>query len=138
MTRPDIIGARRLIAVLALVSLGAAFSPSGAQAQESPVGCGYGTGGPYARNLCWFDMSGYTDVKGRSPEGQQMSITLPGGYVAKFTLTSRQVPGHLWRGVEPRAAPIETRFAFGKGGYVGILASPRCTAKGRAARTASN
>jgi uncharacterized repeat protein (TIGR01451 family) len=124
MTRPGIIGARRLIAALiALVSLAAAFAPGGAQAQEAPVGCGYGTGGPYAPNLCWFDMSGYNDAKARG-EGQQMSITLPGGFVAKFTLTSRQVPGHNWRGVEPRAAPIETRFAFGKGGYVGIPGKP--------------
>lgn len=87
-------------------------------------GCGYGTGGPYAANLCWFDMSAYNDAKARSPEGQQMSVTLPGGYVVKFTLTSRQVPGHLWRGIESRTAPLETRFAFGKGGYVGIPGKP--------------
>jgi uncharacterized repeat protein (TIGR01451 family) len=124
MTRLGIIGARRLIAVLIAVACSAAaFAPSGAQAQEAPVGCGYGTGGPYAPNLCWFDMSGYNDAKARG-EGQQMSITLPGGFVAKFTLTSRQVSGTNWRGVESRAAPLETRFAFGKGGYVGISGKP--------------
>jgi uncharacterized repeat protein (TIGR01451 family) len=125
MTRLGKRGLLRLpTALIAVVSLMAAFAPGGAQAQEGPVGCGYGTGGPYAPNLCWFDMSGYNDAKARSDEGQQMSITLPGGYVVKFTLTSRQVPGHVWRVVESRTAPIETRFAFGKGGYVGIPGKP--------------
>jgi uncharacterized repeat protein (TIGR01451 family) len=125
MTRPRKEGLIRLsTALIAVVSLMAALAPSAAQAQEAPVGCGYGTGGPYAANLCWFDMSGYNDAKARSGEGQQMSITLPGGFVAKFTLTSRQVPNHVWRGVESRSAPVEPRFAFGKGGYVGISGKP--------------
>jgi uncharacterized repeat protein (TIGR01451 family) len=125
MTRLGRIGARRLLAVLvAVASLAAAFAPSGAQAQESPVGCGYGAGGPYAPNLCWFDMGGYNDAKARAAEGQQMSITLPGGYVVKFTLTSRAVPGKNWRAVASRAAPLEARFAFGTAGYVGIPGKP--------------
>jgi uncharacterized repeat protein (TIGR01451 family) len=124
MTRLGV-GARRLAAALiASVSLVAALAPNAAQAQESPVGCGYGAGGPYAPNLCWFDMGGYNDVKARDPEGQQMSITLPGGYVAKFTLTSRMVAGANWRFVESRTAPLESRFAFGTAGYVGIPGKP--------------
>jgi len=114
---------RLATALIAVVSLMGALAPSGAQAQEAPVGCGYGTSGPYAPNLCWFDMSGYNDAKARG-EGQQMSITLPGGFVAKFTLTSRQVPGANWRGVESRGAPLEGRFAFGSAGYVGISGKP--------------
>ena len=97
---------------------------SSSASAADPVGCGYGTGGPYAPNLCWFDMSGYSDAQARSGTGQQMSITLPGGYVVKFTLTSRAVPGATWRGVESRAAPLETRFAFGVSGYVGIAKKP--------------
>jgi hypothetical protein len=124
---------RRATALIAVVSLIAAFAPGGAQAQEAPVGCGYGTGGPYAPNLCWFDMSSYNDAQARSAGGQQMSITLPGGYVAKFTLTSRAVPGATWRGVESRTAPIEPRFAFGTAGYVGIPGKPILYSLGGAA-----
>ena len=124
MTRLGIRWLLRLsTALIAVVSLITAFAPTAARAQESPVGCGYGTGGPYAPNLCWFDMGGYNDAKARG-EGQQMSITLPGGFVAKFTLTSRQVPGTNWRGVESRIAPLEGRFAFGTAGYVGITGKP--------------
>jgi uncharacterized repeat protein (TIGR01451 family) len=110
-----------IAAVAAAFCLLAALGVGRASAAE---GCGYGAGGPYASNLCWFDMSGYNDAKARSAEGQQMSITLPGGYVAKFRLTSRQVPGVNWRGVESRTAPLETRFAFGVSGYVGIPGKP--------------
>jgi len=115
------LGKTLVVALAAALCLGAAFGPSRAGAAE---GCGYGTGGPYAANLCWFDMGTYNDAKARSPEGQQMSITLPGGYVAKFTLTSRAVGTNNWRGVESRAAPLETRFAFGTAGYVGISGKP--------------
>lgn len=112
-----------LVAVAATLCLLAALGTSRASAAES---CGYGTGGPYAPNLCWFDMSAYSDVQARSAAGQQMSITLPGGYVASFTLTSRAVAGTNWRGVESRVAPLEERFAFGVagGGYVGIPGKP--------------
>jgi uncharacterized repeat protein (TIGR01451 family) len=99
-------------------------APSGASAQEPAVGCGYGTGGAYAPNLCWFDMSAYNDAQARSAEDQQMSITLPGGYVVKFTLTSRAVPGTNWRPVASRSAPLEERFAFGTAGYVGVPGKP--------------
>lgn len=109
--------------VLALVcALGAARAPA---AQGPAVGCGYGTGGPFASNLCWFDMSGYGDALARSPAGQQMSVTLPGGYTVSFMLTSRPVPGAaLHPGVEARAVPLEPRFAFGSAGYVGVPGRP--------------
>src|SRR5690242_14976323 len=77
------LGKTLVVALVAALCLLAAVSASRASAAE---GCGYGTGGPYAANLCWFDMGSYNDAKARSPEGQQMSITLPGDYVAKFTL----------------------------------------------------
>jgi uncharacterized repeat protein (TIGR01451 family) len=113
----------RLLFVLALAAavLGA---PSRASAQGPAVGCGYGTGGPYAPNLCWFDMSAYNDTTARSAAGQQMSVTLPGGYVVSFTLTSRAVSGTNWRAVAARSAPLEPRFAFGTAGYVGIPGKP--------------
>lgn len=51
-----------------------------------PVGCGYGTGGPFADTLCWIDMSGYVDATARSASGQAMSAMLPGGYTVDFTV----------------------------------------------------
>src|ERR671933_2936935 len=79
----------------------------------SAAGCGYGTGGAYASNLCWLDMTGYNDTTARSPAGQPLSITLPSGYTATFTLTSRSVPGRAYPIVDARAAPLERRFDFG-------------------------
>ncbi|GGF34540.1 hypothetical protein [Subtercola lobariae] len=52
---------------------------------SGPVGCGYGTGGPFANTLCWIDMSSYNDTIARSDAGQPFSITLPGGYTTTFT-----------------------------------------------------
>ncbi|HWI22461.1 MAG TPA: DUF11 domain-containing protein [Baekduia sp.] len=98
---------------------------SSASAQGPAVGCGYGTGGPNASNLCWFDMSAYNDTLARSPAGQPMSVTLPGGYTVTYSITSRPVsgsPNHPI--VDPRAVPIETRFAFGYSDYVGVAAMP--------------
>ena len=46
-----------------------------ALAASAPRGCGYGTGGPEARALCWLDMSGYNqtlaDRRGR-PEDDRV------------------------------------------------------------------
>lgn len=122
-TRSRALGSGKIV-VLALAAVLGLLATLGVSRASAAEGCGYGTGGPYAANLCWFDMSGYNDAKARSPEGQQMSITLPGGFVAKFTLTSRAVPGATWRGVESRKAPLEERFAFGVSGYVGISGKP--------------
>ncbi len=103
------------------VAMCALIAPAGASAAT----CGTGTGGPYASNLCWFDMSAYNDALARSPAGQPMSITLPGGYTATFTLTSRPVAGAgVYPAIEPRATPLETRFAFGTAGYVGVPGRP--------------
>jgi uncharacterized repeat protein (TIGR01451 family) len=114
-----------LAAVGALIAL--LLAPSGASAQTSAT-CGYGTGGPFATNLCWFDMKDYNDASARSASGQEMEITLPGGYVASFTLTSRQVGTNFHQTVEPRTTPIENRFAFGSsgadGGYRGVPGKP--------------
>jgi uncharacterized repeat protein (TIGR01451 family) len=118
------VGASRLLAFA--IALAACLAlPSSAAAQGAPVGCGYGVGGPFASNLCWFDMSGYNDTLARSLAGQPMSVSLPGGYTATFTLTSRPVSGVLAHpGIESRSVPIAQRFAFGKAGYVGTPGNP--------------
>jgi large repetitive protein len=92
--------------------------------QASAAGCGYGTGGAYASNLCWLDMATYNDTVARSPAGQPMSITLPGGYTATFTLTSRLVPGRNYPVVDALAAPLLRRFAYGSSDYVGVPGGP--------------
>jgi hypothetical protein len=53
-----------------------------------------------------------------------MSISLPGGYTATFVVTSRPVAGTTYAAVEHRAAPLETRFAFGQVAYVGVPGQP--------------
>jgi uncharacterized repeat protein (TIGR01451 family) len=115
--------------LLASASLLLAFAclvlPSHASAQATPQGCGYGTGGPYASNLCWFDMTAYNDTLARSGSGQPMSVTLPGGYTVTFTLTSRPVAGAPnYPVVDARAVPIERRFAFGSSDYIGVPGMP--------------
>jgi hypothetical protein len=70
-------------------------------------------------------MSSYNDALARSSAGQPMSVTLPGGYTATFTMTSRPVAGAAqYPAVESRAVPLETRFAFGTAGYVGVPGKP--------------
>lgn len=73
------------IAAASLVGASVASSVASA-APGDPVGCGYGTGGPFADTLCWIDMSGYVDATARSGSGQAMSATLPGGYTVDFTV----------------------------------------------------
>lgn len=97
--------------------------PDAARA-AGPTGCGYGSGGPDAGTLCWLDMSGYNDTQARTAAGQAMSIGLPGGYTANFTITSRPVASSTYVPVDPRTAPLETRFAFGSTAYVGVPNSP--------------
>ncbi len=62
---------------------------SPASAADAPVGCGYGTGGPAASTLCWLDMSAYNDTQAHTAAGQDMSVTLPGGYTMKFNIVNR-------------------------------------------------
>jgi uncharacterized repeat protein (TIGR01451 family) len=124
--------ARRIwLAVAAAVIAGIAL-PSGASAGTA-ASCGYGTDGPFASNLCWFDMSDYDDAQARSASGQQMSVGLQGGYTVEFTIKSEPVAGaETHAGVESRTVPLEPRFAFGStesgggraGGYIGTPGEP--------------
>jgi hypothetical protein len=50
-----------LTASVALLLAFVCLLPSRALAQSTPQSCGYGTGGPSASNLCWFDMTAYSD-----------------------------------------------------------------------------
>ena len=56
-----------------------------------------------------------------------MSITLPGGHVASFTLTSRSVPGRIPGGGRAGGA-AQRRFAYGSSDYVGVPDGRCCIA----------
>jgi uncharacterized repeat protein (TIGR01451 family) len=122
---------RRLLrtAASAGLVLGALMAIAPAASAQATPDCGYGTDGPSASSLCWFDMTDYDDALARSVAGQPMSIDLPGGYTASFTLTSRPVtgvPNH--QAIEDRTTPLENRFAFGStgadGGYRSVPGRP--------------
>ena len=116
----------RWVAVLALlggVSLSGVL-PSPAYAAPTPTDCGYGTAGPAADTLCWFNMAGYSEALATSAAGQPFTVALGGGYTASFTLTKTAVPNTVYPAVTPRTAPLEARFAYGTVGYAGVPGSP--------------
>jgi hypothetical protein len=52
-------------AVALAVALVCLVGPAGAPAAQGPaVGCGYGTGGPFASNLCWITVRALPGVAG--------------------------------------------------------------------------
>jgi LPXTG-motif cell wall-anchored protein len=93
-------------------------------AENPPVGCGYGTGGPQAANLCWLDLSGYDETAARSATGQPLSITLPGGYVATFNIVTTTPAGATPRGVVSAAFPTLAGVPLGTTAYVGTPGRP--------------
>ena len=117
---------RRQLVLMVSVALVASSVCAFAPARASAAACSYGANGPLASTLCWLDMAGYDDTLARSGAGQQMSVELPGGgYTLSFTLRSRPVAGAAAHpAVDPRAVPLERRFAFGSSDFVGVAGSP--------------
>ncbi|WP_320668759.1 DUF7507 domain-containing protein [Patulibacter defluvii] len=72
--------------VVALLVTGLLLAGPAPAAEQAPVGCGYGQGGPHDTTLCWLDMSGVNMTQARSAAGQPMTISLPGGNRIDFTL----------------------------------------------------
>lgn len=102
-----------MLLIVGLMTSAITFLNAGAAAaaEPNPSGCGYADSGTgkYADTICWLDMSGYSEVDSRSPAGQPMSITLPGGYKISFVVkTSTPAPvglppgGNTPRGVVAR------------------------------------
>ncbi|WP_051191688.1 DUF7507 domain-containing protein [Microbacterium luticocti] len=106
-----------VVAALAVIGLSV---PTAAQAATDAT-CDFadpGTG-TYASTLCWFDMSGYDPAQAGSAGGQQMSVTLPGGYTLTYTL---KVTGIA---VAPVAFPTWTGSYLGnRGHYTGVAGKP--------------
>jgi hypothetical protein len=91
-----------------------AVSSSPTAAADEPIGCGYGTGGPFADTLCWIDMSAYAGGT------QEMSVNLPGGYTVSFTVSSSGT-----RSIVPVAFPAwDFGAAIGKYIYVDTPGQP--------------
>ena len=102
-----------LVVALGAVAL-AAVPSSPTVAAEEPIGCGYGTGGPYADTLCWIDMSAYGGGT------QDMSVNLPGGYTVDFTVSSSGT-----RSIVPVAFPAwDFGAAIGKYIYLDTPGQP--------------
>ena len=55
----------RFGAGLALFLAAWLVGPPGGIAQSQAATCGYGTGGPSASSLCWFDLTEYNDAAAR-------------------------------------------------------------------------
>lgn len=62
------------------------FAPDGASAVGEAAGGGYASSGKHADTIFWLDMTGYDDALAKSPAGQDMSVTLDGGYTASFNI----------------------------------------------------
>jgi hypothetical protein len=91
-----------------------AMSSSPTAAVDEPIGCGYGTGGPFADTLCWIDMSAYAGGT------QEMSVNLPGGYTVSFTVSSSGT-----RSIVPVAFPAwDFGAAIGKYIYLDTPGQP--------------
>jgi len=124
------VGAARIIAALSLLlattglSTVAVSTLTAERAAAAPTGCGYAnssaSNGAFASTICWLDFTSFDAVQARTAAGQNMQVTLDGGYTAQFTVTLTDVPGTLSMGLERRSTPLETRFAFGTDAYRGV------------------
>jgi uncharacterized repeat protein (TIGR01451 family) len=97
-------------------------------APPAAQGCGYADGsannGKYAGTICWFDFSSFNLATARTSAGQSMTVTLNGGYTISFDVKVADVAGALPMTINPRATPLETRFAFGTDAYRAVPGKP--------------
>lgn len=120
-------------AISAVLIVSAAMLPQAGQVSSAQAatpgaqGCSYATGGEgkWVDTICWVDFSQYSDTQARTAAGQNMKITLPGGYSLDFNVTSRSVAG--WASQPAMAAvasPARADFGFGTKAYTGIAGKP--------------
>ena len=112
--------ARRPIAAAAAAGLGAGLLlvagvllGAAPAAAAGPSGCAYGTGGSQAGAICWLDMSGYDETQAASAGGQQLGVSLPGGYHVSFTVHTGS------NGTLPYRSLKATSFPTWSGAYLG-------------------
>ncbi|HEX3823541.1 MAG TPA: hypothetical protein VHV79_03645 [Mycobacteriales bacterium] len=107
-----------LVAIVASTLTGfVALAPSASAATPT---CNFATAGTgtYASTLCWFDLSSYNAALATGAGGQQMTMTIPGGYSISFTL---KVTGGA---VKAAALPTYTQAFLGNSGYTGVAGEP--------------
>ncbi len=116
-----------IVAILLVIASLAYVTAFASSAEAAAQGCSYAadepTNGAHASTICWFDFAGFDETEARSGDGQAMTVTLEGGYVASFTVKVTDA-GEARMGIASRATPLESRFAFGTDVYRGIVGSP--------------
>ncbi|WP_147441590.1 SpaA isopeptide-forming pilin-related protein [Mycetocola lacteus] len=122
------LSARRLLtggilAAFATLSIGLAVPASVQAAEPQPQGCGYGTGGPLAETICWLDMAQFDSAQAQTPQGQAMSVDLPGGVTMSFTARLAAGADGL-RPLAPAALPTWSGTPIGNSAYVGTPGKP--------------
>jgi hypothetical protein len=114
------------VAGLILVAGGvasASAAPVGMAARAAPkaTGCSFATPGTgtYASTLCWLDLSAYDRTLASRPQGQPMTVSLPGGYSVNFNL---HVSGGAVAAVAFPTYP--GAFLGNRGFYTGVAGRP--------------
>lgn len=111
-------GLFRHVAVLvaaSTVALAGLLGGASSALAAGPSGCGYGSGGAEAGAICWLDMSSYDEAQAKKPSGQQLGVTLPGGYHVTFTVQTAK-NGNL-----PYSSLAAHAFPTWSGAYLGNL-----------------
>lgn len=119
----------RGVAALAVAAIAAAIviaplpvATQSATAAGTAVGCDYADPGSGFRadNFCWIDFTGFDQAEAESAAGQPYSISLPGGYIATFTLRITGVAGYNHTTFNAVTLPTWTGSAYGQTVYTGI------------------
>ncbi len=114
---------KKLLSSLTAAALALGMVLAGGQvasAAPTPQSCSYAdsNSGTYARTLCWFDMSSYDPTAATSAGGQQVQVTLPGGYVLSYTLLL------TGRSLFAAALPTYSAASLGRNVYTGVSGRP--------------
>jgi uncharacterized repeat protein (TIGR01451 family) len=93
-------------------------APAAATADQS-TGCSFADSGSgtYANTLCWLDLSSI-DSRAATSQGQQLSVTLPGGYTITATVKTSGGAG------APHVLPTWSGAYLGKQAYTGVTGKP--------------
>jgi uncharacterized repeat protein (TIGR01451 family) len=113
---------RRLFAAVAFTLTAMLATAAFGAATASAATCDYADTGRSASTLCWLDMSEFNDTTARTAGGQDMTVTVPGGYTMTFNVISRSVGGNPTRTLN--AVPFQSPPA-GNTEYFGVNGSPR-------------
>jgi uncharacterized repeat protein (TIGR01451 family) len=126
-------GTKRLLAAIATAAalVGGLILPLAVAAPaQAATGCSYANttpnNGDHAATICWFNFAGFNSTLAGTDDGQPMSVTLDGGYVATFDVKLTEIDDDTINPitVAARATPLETRFAFGSNAYRGVINQP--------------